>query len=82
MHESGLVEELIDEVTRLAHLNSANRVHRVQVGIGEMAGFTREHFEEHFRHASAGTLADGAILHTIIRKGDALILESIDLDQE
>lgn len=82
MHESGLVEELIEELGRVARENGGGRVSRVQVGVGELAGFTHEHFEEHFRHASRNTLADGAILDIQTREGDTLTLESIDIEEE
>ena len=80
MYESGLVQELIEELERVAKHNGGGRVCRVQVGIGEMAGFTHGHFEEHFRLASVNTLADGAMLEIQTRPGDALTLEVVDLE--
>lgn len=80
MHESGLVEELIEELERVARNNGGGRIRVAHVGIGELAGFTREHFDEHFRAASAGTLAEGAALEIRSREGDALTLEGVDIE--
>ena len=81
MHESGLVEQLIEQMERVARANGGGAIRRAQLGIGELAGFTREHFEEHFRTASSGTLADGAALELVTRPGDSLTLEALDLEE-
>jgi hydrogenase nickel incorporation protein HypA/HybF len=80
MHESGLVEELIEQLVDVARRNGGGRVARVQVGVGELAGFTREHFEGHFRSASRNSVADGAVLDIQTREGDALTLEAVDIE--
>ena len=82
MHESGLVEELIEELDRVARANGGGRVVRVEVGVGELAGFTHEHFEEHFRKAAVTTLAEGAVLDIHTRAGDALNLEAVELEEQ
>ena len=82
MHESGLVEQLIEKMEKVARANGGGPIRRAQLGIGELAGFTRDHFEEHFRSASAGTLAEGAVLDVVTRPGDSLTLEGIDLEDE
>jgi Zn finger protein HypA/HybF involved in hydrogenase expression len=76
------VEELIEELEVVARSNGGGRISRVQIGVGELAGFTHEHFGEHFRRAALGTLADGAVLEIQTREGDALTLESVDLEDE
>ena len=80
MHESGIVEELIHEVEKVAQANGGGRVVRVELGMGEMAGFSREHLEEHFRSASAGTIADGAALDIHTAEGDSLTLEAVEVE--
>ena len=60
MHGSGIVEELIHELEKVVRTNGGARVTRVEVGVGKEAGFSREHFEEHFRHASNGTIPQAA----------------------
>jgi Zn finger protein HypA/HybF involved in hydrogenase expression len=81
MHESGLVEELIEELDRVARANGGGRVVRVEIGVGDLAGFTHEHFEEHFRKAAVATLSEGAVLDIRTRSGDALTLEAVELDE-
>jgi len=81
MHESGIVEELIHEVEKVSRANGGGRVVRISVGIGELAGFSREHFEEHFRAASTGTIADGAALDVRMGDGDSLTLEAVELEE-
>jgi hydrogenase nickel incorporation protein HypA/HybF len=80
MHESGIVEELIHELEKVARANGSARVTRVEVGVGELAGFSREHFEEHFRHASNGTIAQGAELEIHTTPGDSLTLEAVEVE--
>jgi hydrogenase nickel incorporation protein HypA/HybF len=80
MHESGIVEELIHEVEKVVRANGGTRVSRIEVGVGELAGFSREHFEEHFRHASNGTLAQDAVLEIRTTPGDSLTLEAVEVE--
>lgn len=80
MHESGLVEELIDELRRVAEKNGGGRISRVQVGIGVQAGFSPGHFEEHFYRSVAGTQAAEAELEVEMRPGDALTLEAVEIE--
>jgi hydrogenase nickel incorporation protein HypA/HybF len=80
MHESGIVEELIHELEKVARANGGARVTRVEVGVGELAGFSREHFEEHFRHASNGTIAQDAELEIHTTPGDSLTLEAVEVE--
>ena len=80
MHESGLVEDLIYEVEKVSRANGGGRVTSVEVGVGELAGFSAEHFAEHFKLASCGTLAAGADLVITICEGDALTLGAVDIE--
>jgi Zn finger protein HypA/HybF involved in hydrogenase expression len=80
MHESGIVEELIHELEKVMQKNGGARLTRVEVGVGEQAGFSREHFEEHFRHASSGTIAQDAKLEIHTTPGDTLTLEAVEVE--
>ena len=80
MHESGIVEELVHEMEKVVASNGGGRVIKVEVGVGEHAGFSREHFEEHFRHASNGTIAQGAELEIHTTPGDSLTLEAVEVE--
>ncbi len=81
MHESGIVEDLIDRLEKVSYANGGGRVRRVGLSLGVDAGFSREHFEEHFRAASAATIAEGAVLAFRSREGDALMLETVEVDE-
>lgn len=81
MHESGIVEDLIDRLEKVSYANGGARVRRIALSLGVDAGFSREHFEEHFRAASAATIADGAVLAIRSREGDALMLETVEVDE-
>ena len=81
MHESGIVEDLIDRLEKVSYANGGARVRRIGLSLGVDAGFSREHFEEHFRAASAATIADGAVLAIRSREGDALMLETVEVDE-
>ena len=80
MHESGIVEELVRQLEQVVRDNGGQRVARVGLGMGELAGFSREHFEEHFREASKGTIAEGAELDIRVVKGDSLTLENVEVE--
>ena len=81
MHESGIIEDLIDRLEKVSYANGGARVRRIGLSLGVDAGFSREHFEEHFRAASAATIADGAVLAIRSREGDALMLETVEVDE-
>jgi len=82
MHESGIVEDLIGRLEKVSHANGGARVRRVGLSLGVDAGFSREHFEEHFRAASVATLAEGAVLAIRGSEGDALLLETVEVDEK
>jgi Zn finger protein HypA/HybF involved in hydrogenase expression len=81
MHESGIVEDLICRLKKLSHANGGGRVLRVELGLGVDAGFSREHFEDHFRAASVATIAEGAEVAIRDRDGGALTLETVEVDE-
>jgi hydrogenase nickel incorporation protein HypA/HybF len=60
MHEAHLMHDLMRRIDAVAQENGAVRVAGVRVWLGALSHFTPAHFEEHFRDASAGTLAEGA----------------------
>lgn len=80
MHESGLVEELIHELEKVVASNSTGRVLKVEVAIGTEAGFSPEHFEDHFREASAGTIAENSVLVIRAVDGDSVTLEGMETE--
>jgi hydrogenase nickel incorporation protein HypA/HybF len=60
MHEAHLMLDLMRRIDAVAQQNGAARVAGVRVWLGALSHFSPAHFEEHFRDASAGTLAEGA----------------------
>lgn len=60
MHETSLLKGLIRRIDAQAGVEGARRVIGVSVWLGALTDMTAEHFIEHFEHASAGTLAEGA----------------------
>jgi hydrogenase nickel incorporation protein HypA/HybF len=86
MHESGLIEDLIEKIESVARQHSAQKVSAVEVSIGLLAGIEPEHFREHFEMASRGTLAEGAELRfrepgeEAAREPMGIFLESVELE--
>jgi hydrogenase nickel incorporation protein HypA/HybF len=60
MHEAALLRDLVGRIEAIARREGASRVTRVRVRLGALAHLTPEHFLEHFRDGTAGTVADGA----------------------
>ena len=54
--------DLMRKIDALAKSHHAKRVKVVRVKLGALSHFTPEHFQEHFDHASAGSIAEGAKL--------------------
>jgi hydrogenase nickel incorporation protein HypA/HybF len=81
MHESGMIEELLEKVEAAARANSASKVVSISVAIGAFGMIEPDHLREHFEIAAAGTPAAGAELR--VRTCDepwGLLLESIELE--
>ena len=85
MHEFSLVKDLIRKITSLAHERHASRITSVTVKLGALSHISQEHFREHFIHASLGTVAEGAWLHTEVLTdltdphAQEILLESIEV---
>jgi hydrogenase nickel incorporation protein HypA/HybF len=60
MHEARLMRELMARVADTAAANGGGRVAGVRVRLGALSHFTPDHFVEHFRDASRGTVAETA----------------------
>lgn len=86
MHESALMRDLLRRIDGIARAEHARRVTAATVRLGALSPLSPEHLAEHFAHASAGTIAEGARL-TITVSGDmedadaqAVLLESVELE--
>jgi hydrogenase nickel incorporation protein HypA/HybF len=59
-HELATMRDIVRAVERVAEANGATRVVRIKVRLGALSHFTPEHFREHWRDASVGTVAESA----------------------
>lgn len=60
MHEASLMRHLMRKIDALAERENARRVTAVRVWLGALSHMSPEHFGEHFRQASADSVAEGA----------------------
>jgi hydrogenase nickel incorporation protein HypA/HybF len=86
MHEASLIRNLIRKITVVAQTQGAGRVAGVRIRLGALSHISPEHFREHFRHGTRGTVAEGARLEieTMTATDDPyaqeVILDSIDVE--
>jgi hydrogenase nickel incorporation protein HypA/HybF len=66
MHEHGVMKVLMRRIEETARAEQAQRVTGVSVVLGALSHMTPAHFGEHFAHAAAGTIAEGAALHVAV----------------
>lgn len=62
MHETSLIPDLMEKISRVARENGAERITSVELVIGALAAISPDHLREHFDEAAAGTPAEGAQL--------------------
>lgn len=85
MHERALMQDLVAKVLAVAEAEGASSVARIRVRLGALSHFTPEHFVEHWRDASQGTVAEGAEVDATMDQdltGDAaqgVVLESVQV---
>ena len=86
MHEQALMDDLILKIEATAHAEGAGRVTAIRVRLGALSHFTEAHFREHFEHAAAGTVAEGAAVQAELGsdptdpEAQSVVLESIDVE--
>lgn len=86
MHEASLMRNLMAQIERLAEKEGANEVTRIQVNLGALSHFSKEHFLEHFEIASKDTVAEAARVDVILSEdihspgAQDVVLESIDFE--
>jgi len=66
MHELSICQSIIEQVTQIAKQNHAHSVSRIIIDIGPLSGVEAPLLEHAFPIASAGTIAQDAILETQI----------------
>lgn len=62
MHETGLLKDMLKQISALAKRENANKVACITVKLGALTQISPEHFQEHFDIESKGTVAEGADL--------------------
>ena len=86
MHEQSLMNNLMDQIKTLAQDHQGQKITRVQVWLGALSHFTKDHFQEHFDVAAKGSLAEGAQLDMELSEDQqdpnamGVIIQEIDVD--
>jgi hydrogenase nickel incorporation protein HypA/HybF len=86
VHEASLMRNLMGQILALARERRAARVVGLTVRLGALSHLSPEHFRAHFEEAARGTIAEGALLETIvetdIRAACAadVLLEAIEIE--
>jgi hydrogenase nickel incorporation protein HypA/HybF len=87
MHEQALMRDLMARVLAIAESEGASAVTKVSVRLGGLSHFTPEHFREHFRDSSRGTIAEGALVEAVVEESttdpnaQGVVLESVELEE-
>ena len=86
MHEHALIDTLMRRIGEIAAAEGARKVVRASVWLGALSHMSPDHFREHFDHAAAGTIAEGAELDGTV-SGDIadpratdVLLESVEVE--
>jgi len=87
MHDQALMRDLVSRIVCLAETEGASGVTRISVRLGALSHFTPEHFREHYRDASRGTIAEGAEVEAVLdedttgRNAQGVVLESVEVEE-
>ena len=87
MHDQALMRDLVSRIVSLAETEGASGVTRISVRLGALSHFTPEHFREHYRDASRGTIAEGAEIEAVLdedttgRNAQGVVLESVEVEE-
>ncbi|WOJ93138.1 hydrogenase maturation nickel metallochaperone HypA [Congregibacter variabilis] len=85
MHEAGMIRDLLTRITALASEESVTSVTGVRVWLGALSHISPEHFREHFRNETVGSIAEGALLEIESSQdidhpqAQSILLRSIDV---
>ena len=86
MHEASLMRDLMHKIDTLASEQNATRVTRVQIWLGALSHMSADHFREHFKHSSPGSIAVNAKLDIEVSQdindpnAQDLLLKSIEIE--
>ena len=82
MHEWHITEELVKQLGTQAKDNQISRVTRVRVELGTDGHITEDSLDFCFQLLSKDTIANGATLEIKLTSGDALMLMSLEGEQQ
>ncbi|MCD5397584.1 hydrogenase maturation nickel metallochaperone HypA [candidate division NPL-UPA2 bacterium] len=80
MHESHLIEPLIQGIAEQAKKEGGRRVSRVRLKVGEFTGVKKDSFRETFSLLSKGTILNDAKLEITFFPGLGLEVISFDIE--
>jgi hydrogenase nickel incorporation protein HypA/HybF len=86
MHEHSLMKSLMKRIEEVAAEAGGGRVVGIKVWLGAFSHMSESHFEEHFRDASRGSLAEGARIEATVSddqrdpRAQDIFLESVELE--
>ena len=87
MHEQALMRDLMTRILAIGESEGAIAVTKVSVRLGALSHFTPDHFREHFRDSSQGTIAEGALVEAVLEESttdpnaQSVVLESVELEE-
>ena len=82
MHEWHITEELLDKVCAQAKENRINKITKIRVDLGQDGHITEESLRFCFQVLSEETIAKKAVLEIKPSAGNALMLISLEGEQE
>jgi hydrogenase nickel incorporation protein HypA/HybF len=80
MHETHLIEPVIEGISAHAQREGAQMVLKVRLMAGELTGVKEESFKETFSLLTKGTLLEGADLELTFSPGTKIEVVSFDVD--
>lgn len=80
MHETHLIQPIIDGITDHARKEGGKHVAKVRLKVGEFTGAKEESFRETFNVLAKGTLLEGADLEITFFPSTRVEVVSFDID--
>jgi hydrogenase nickel incorporation protein HypA/HybF len=87
MHEHSLIAGLVRQIESIGRDQNARKILSVRIRLGALSHISPSHLTEHFVHAAAGTVAEGArldideIQDSSAPDAQEIMLESIEIEE-
>ena len=87
MHEFSLIADLLKKIEAIVHQQDATKVTGVKVRLGALSHISADHFREHFRNETRGSVAESAILEVKVVEdihdphAQDILLESVEVER-